>query len=446
MGSRTPSGRLSAARRLPVLVGGLCAVVVTGCGQAPAPTAAGAPEQPVLRCEVLTVSAQTWPTIVRVPGSLLADETAVVGAKVAGRVAEVNVELGDTVSLHAPLATLDREEFLLQVAQAQAQLQQARAAVGLEPDEPLETLVPENAPPVREAKAVWDEAQTKSKRWRELRQRNAVSESDFEQVMAAEQVAAAQYAAALNGVHEKIALIGVRAAELSLAQQRLADTVVPAPFQGLVRERHVAPGSFVQVGQPIATIVRIDPLHFRGMMPERHARRLALGQGVRLRIEAVAETQTASVTRISPSLDPLSRALLFEAEVANPDGRLRSGVFAEADVTVDADALALVVPDSAVVEFAGVEKVWKVVDGTAQEQVVLTGERRDGRVEIVSGISAGDVLLVDGSEGRVARVEPMFLQSADPSLTGSPKGEDAPLAVEATSTAIPGTRRNGGAQ
>jgi len=374
-------------------------------------------ETPVLKTEVFTVVSRPWPTLVQVPGSLFADETADVGAKVAGRVAKVNVELGDGVFAGQPLASLDLHEFELQVTQAEAQLEQSRAAVGLAPNDPVAKLDPENSPPVREARAVLNEAQTKSKRWGELRKQNAVTEADAEAIIAAEQVAAAKYSSAINGVREKIALIGVRAAELDLARQRLAEAVISAPFDGLVVERHVAPGTYVQIGDMIATIVRTDPLHFRGMMPERYARRLAVGQEVELKIESVSDPREVKVTRISPRMDPLSRALLFEAEVANPDRSLRSGLFTESMVTLDAEATAIALPESAVIEFAGVEKVWKVVDGTAQEQIVATAQRRNGQIEIVDGVSAGDVLLMNASQGRVAKVEPIKSEPVDPSLT-----------------------------
>ncbi|MBL8850955.1 MAG: efflux RND transporter periplasmic adaptor subunit [Planctomycetaceae bacterium] len=365
----------------------------------------------------MLVTAEPWPTLVRVSGSMFADERAVVGAKVAGRVADVEIDLGDTVAANAALVALDRQEFELQVAQAQAQLEASRAAVGLAAGDPVEKLNPENAPPVREAEAVWNEARTKSQRWAQLRQQNAVTEADAEAVKAGEEVAAAKYSAAINGVREKIATISVHRAELALAQQRLTDAVVAAPFDGLVVERHVAPGAFVQVGDPIATIVRIDPLHFRGMVSERYARRLALGQPVEVLIESISEPRMAQVTRISPTLDPLSRALLFEAEVANPDRSIRAGLFAEAEITLNAESQAVVLPTSAVIEFAGVEKAWKVVDGITQEQVVATGERRDGQVVILDGVAAGDVVLVHAAAGRVGRVEPTGQPSADPSLT-----------------------------
>ncbi len=100
----------------------------------------------------------------------------------------------------------------------------------------------------------------------------------------------------------------------------------------------------------------------------------------------------------------LSRGLLFEAVVDNVNGKLRSGLFAEAEIAIDTRATALVIPHSALVEFAGTEKVWKVVDGKCIEQVVLSGERRDAGIEILQGLKAGDVILKDGSQGRIAIV------------------------------------------
>jgi len=97
--------------------------------------------------------------------------------------------------------------------------------------------------------------------------------------------------------------------------------------------------------------------------------------------------------------------------VPNADGRLRAGLFAEAEVVVDAEAMALIVPRSAIVEFAGAEKVWKLVDGVAQEQTVQTSRRADKVVEIVGGLTAGETILVEASEGRVARIEPVIQDS-----------------------------------
>lgn len=383
---------------------------IVGCGhggQADSSGAARQSELPVVKAAVIMIEQRPWPGIVRTQGSLIADEVTVVGAKLAGRVAEVDVDFGDVVPADQPLATLDQDEFRLQISLADAQLLQARAALGLKPADPVEGLDPLSSPPVKEAKAVWDESKTRVDRIRQLRARSAVTQEELDQAVAAEEVASARYGSAINGVREKIAQIGVRAAELSLAGQRLTDTVVRAPFEGFVQERHVARGSFVQVGSPIVTLVRTGALRFRGAMPERHAQKLALGQQLTLTIEGVEQPLPATVTRISPGIDEMNRSLVFEAEVENRDGSLRTGLFAEAEVVVDRAARAIVVPQSAVAEFAGAEKVWKVVEGVAREQVVQTVHRGSPEVEIVSGLAAGDLILRDAIQGRVARIEPI---------------------------------------
>jgi RND family efflux transporter MFP subunit len=428
-------------------------VALTGCGGHAEAGKAPAAELPVIKAEVLELRPRAWPTIVRAQGSLIADEVTIVGAKVGGRISDIKFDLGDTVAEAATLAQLEQEEFRLQVVLADAQLMQARAALGMKPTDPVESLAPEMAPPVREAKAVLDDARARVERLRQIRVRNAVTQDELDTATSAEGVADARYAAALNGVREKIALIGVRAAELSVARQRLTDTTIHAPFGGFVQERHVALGSFVQAGDPIATLVRSGKLRFRGTMPERHAQRLALGQQLTLSIESLPAPLVVSITRISPAVDELSRSLLFEAEVPNETGHLRTGLFAEAQVVIDPAAQAIVVPTSAVIEFAGAEKVWKVVGGTAKEQVVQSARRGPDGIEIIRGLAAGDVILKNGGQGRVAKIDP--IQAAAPPAAvpvaaeppdstggeggGAEAGDEQPQPAAATPPALPHT-------
>jgi RND family efflux transporter MFP subunit len=380
---------------------------------------------PAVRAEIRSVSLTSWPTIVRSQGSLVADEVAEVGVKVAGRVSQVHVDLGNQVETGQPLATLDQNEFKLDVSRAEAQLAQARAAVGLKADDPLESLNADNAPPVRQARAVWEEAKIKLDRGKQLHNRNAVTQAEYDQVVAAERVAEAMFASAVNSVREKIALIGVESAQLLLARQRLEDTVVRAPFDGLVQQRHVAPGTYVQAGDAIATVIANKTLRFRGTIPERYAQQLQLGDEVRLHVESLGEPRVAKVTRISPTLDSLSRALLYEAQIDNSDCLLRAGLFGEAEVVLDAEARATAIPESAIAEFAGVEKVWRVADGILAEQVVQTGQRRGNEVEILSGLAVGDQILLDAREGRAGRIDTGSVsgqpQTSEAAGEGSPK-------------------------
>lgn len=392
-----------------VSVGALaCALAaIPGCGPAAAPQADKAPP-PTIEAAVLTVEPRPWPKIVRSQGSLIADEEVVVGSKVAGRVAEVHIDLGDPVRAGAPLATLERSEFLLQVRQAEAQLAQARAAVGLSDGQPVESLDPQSSPPVRQERALLEEALANLERGKRLRAQNVITQAELDQLQAAWRVAEARYASAVNAVEEKIALISVREAELGLARERYENAVIRAPFDGFIEQRDVAPGAYVQVGSPIATIVRSNTLRFRGAVPERHAQSIAIGQEVILRIESIPEPQTIRITRVSPALDLRTRALAFEAEIKNENQALRAGLFAEAEIVVNPDARAIVVPASAVVEFAGAEKVWKLTkERTAAEQAVQIGSRRGDSIEIIQGLSPGDVILQSGQEGKVAIIKPL---------------------------------------
>jgi membrane fusion protein, multidrug efflux system len=403
-----------------VMAAGLLMAGLAGCGhgvQAETSVSTKKEEPPVIKAVVLTVENHPSPAIVRTQGSLIADDVTIVGAKVAGRVNQITADLGDVVTANTPLASLDQEDYKLQISLAEAQLVQSRAALGLKPGEPVASLNPLNAPPVREAKAVWDECRLKIDRIRQLRIRNAVTQDELDTAVSAEGVADAKYGSAVNGVLEKIAQISVREAELLVAKQHLDETVIRAPFDGLISERHVARGSFVQVGEPLVTLVRTHPvkrgeqtvqaiaLRFRGTMPERNSHRLALGQQLNLKIEGIAQPQTATITRISPSVDEMSRSLVFEAAVESDDGTLRTGLFAEAEVVVDPNARALAIPASAIAEFAGAEKVWKIEGGVAHEQLVETNHRSDDEIEIVKGLKAGDQILAKASLGREARVE-----------------------------------------
>jgi len=359
---------------------------------------------PELVAQTFVIEPQPWPTIVRCQGTLYADEDSAIGARVAGRVATVHVDLGDSVKVGDPLVTLESDEFELQVSQVEAQLNQARSAVGLTGSEVNDSLDPENSPPVRQERAIWNEAQTSLQRATSLKKQGAISQGEFDIIASAERVAEARYASAVNAVREKLSMIAVKRVELALAQQRLADAVIRAPFEGRVLNRHIAPGGYISAGAAVATLVRTDPIWFRGTLPERYASRLETGLKIAIRIASASEPLMAEVTRISPSLDLASRSLAFEAMIENRDLQIRAGLFASAEIVLDPNAKSLVIPESAMTDFAGAEKVWKLVDGVAQRLEIATGVRRQGYVEIVQGLSQGDQILIDASVGRVARV------------------------------------------
>lgn len=372
-----------------------------GCSHQ-APKKTEPPPEQMVQAATFIVEPMPWPTVIRCQGSLIADETTTVSAKVAGRVETVHCEIGDRVKDGQILVEIDDKEYRLFAEQSDAQLTQARAAVGLKPGDPLEKLNPENAPPVREAKAILEEATKSLARFQTLT--DAVSKTDLEVAEAAERVASARYTSAQNSVREKIALVSVQMALKGLAYQRLADTKVPSPFDGEIQSKTVAEGTYVQPGQALLTLVRTKELRFRASVPEKYAHQLKLGQRVDVAFDLSKQKRSGTVSRINPNLDPMSRSLGFEVDLDNSDGSLRSGLFGEATIELDPDAFGIAIPTKAILRFAGVDKVWKVVDGRVKEQVVLLGSSRQDRVEIRTGVNAGDRLLGEADKGRPGKL------------------------------------------
>jgi membrane fusion protein (multidrug efflux system) len=144
-------------------------------------------------------------------------------------------------------------------------------------------------------------------------------------------------------------------------------------------------------------------------VPEAKATRVRAGQSLDLRIPGDAAPMRVTVSRVSPMLTQTSRALWIEADVPNPDRKLQAGLFAEAEIVVDPDATALVVPAAAVSEFAGSEKVWLVRDGKAEEVLVRTGRRSERRIEILPApefepLRFGDLVVSKADDGHAGEV------------------------------------------
>ncbi|MCR4413319.1 MAG: efflux RND transporter periplasmic adaptor subunit [Thermoguttaceae bacterium] len=344
-----------------------------------------------------TVALRPWPRVVVVQGSLLGDERVVVGAKVAGRVKEVRVDLGSIVQPGDELVRLETEDFDLRAQQAEAQLEQVRAQLGLRPGDSETTLDRTKVPSVLQEAAVRDEAKANLDRATELARKEVISAEELLEREAAFQVAQSRYSKALYEVDGQLALLAVRRAELALARQAQADAVIRAPFKGIVEQRHTAPGAYLQVGNPVVSLVRTDPLRFHGGVPEREALLVRAGQRVRIRVEGHPTVIETDVDRLSPSLDLANRALAVQADVPNRDLLLRAGLFAQAEVVVDPDAKTLAVPAEAVTEFAGVEKVWVVRDGQLEARRVETGRRSGDWVEIRGNLAAGETIVAKPS-------------------------------------------------
>jgi RND family efflux transporter MFP subunit len=357
-----------------------------------------------IETEVLVAVPQEWPVIVRSQGSLEADQISTVATEVDGQIVGLLVDIGDKVNAGDVLARIDPADYELVIQQSTAKLFQAKSAIGLKAGDTVDSLDPLNAPPSREAKAVWDEAKQQVARIRQLYEQKAIADVDLDAAEAAERVAEARYASALNGVREKIAVIQLQKAELEIAKQQLSRTSIIAPISGRIQSRNVALGNFVSPGEALFTIAVTDLLRYRSSVPEKYAQSLALGQEVKVLAMGRLKPRTTRVERIAPTLDQQSRSLYFEALVKNDDEQIRPGLFAESEITLDAHRRAIVLPNTALVRFAGTDKVWKVIDGVAQEVVVRVGRRTEDFSEVLDGVNDQDIVLKDAARGRIAKV------------------------------------------
>ena len=345
---------------------------------------------------------------ISVSGTLAADEQAELAMKVAGRLDQIYIEIGSRVRRGQVLARLVPTDYELRVRQAESALQQARSQLGLPAQGPDQTVSPEETALVRQAAATLKQAQLTRDRMARLFAEQLIPQSDLDAAEAALGVADGRYQEAVETARTRQGLLGQRRSELEIARQQLADSRLTAPFDGTISDRLAHAGDYVAAGTPVAVLVRVHPLRLRLAVPERETPGVKVGQPVQLTVEGDPGRHTGRIARISPSITEENRTLLVEAEVPNREGSLRPGSFARADIIVQASEPAVLVPASAIVSFAGIEKVVGVEAGKAVEKRVKTGRRSGERVEIVEGVKAGEgVILEPGNivTGEAVRVQ-----------------------------------------
>ena len=348
------------------------------------------------------------PETVSATGELYAEESATLGPRVPGRIAQLFVDLGDVVRAGQTLARLDADDYEFRVTQAEAMVSQTRARLGIL-DREGDIVVPEETAMVKQSAARLKEARFIFQTTSTLAAEGVLSTIDKEKAGVARDAAEAAYQGALEDVMQLRAQLSERRAQLDLARQNLTDCTIRAPFDGAVTRRIASVGEYLPVNAPIVTIVRQDPLRLRLEIPERYASRVRSGQRIEVRTEGGGYRQAGQVVRISPAIDAASRSLPIEGLIPNPRAVLRPGAFAEGVLTLDAEARGLAVPRESVVSFAGVERVFVVVDGKIEDRVVLTGRLLDeDRVEIREGLEAGLDVVLQATDrlrpGRPARV------------------------------------------
>ena len=304
-------------------------------------------------------------------GTLRANESVIVKPEIPGRIIEIGFTDGAHVARGQLLLRLD--DLVLA-----AQVEQARAELGL--------------------------ARTNFERTEDLAKRNYVSGSARDQAAAT---------------------LKVQAARLELAQAQMAKTRIVAPFAGVLGLRNVSVGDVVKESAELVMLEDVSSMKVDLRLPERFLGQLRKGQSIRLRIDAFPGREfIARLDALDVQVDANGRSLLARGVLPNPDASLRAGMFAKARILLREKPAAIVVPEEAILPSGGQASVYRVVDGKAIRTQVETGMRLDGKVEILSGVAGGE-LVVTAGQLRLRR-DAMPVTVTEQAASGASGGSAAP--------------------
>jgi RND family efflux transporter MFP subunit len=413
------------AHRFIVAIGLVFGAGITACGpggQESTDTNTAAPPV-VVRTHV--AEGREEPVTLTLDGTLLADEESLLTSVVAGRVVEVFVERGSVVEAGQPIVRLRDVDYRLQAASARAQLEQARARLGM--DEGSSVPRAEEMPDVRAALSALQLAESNLERAEELANRGVLSAQALDETRTRAAQAREQYQTTLNGARAAIASLASARTTLSQANTSTSEATVRAPFAGEIASRNVSVGEYVSPQTPIVSLVRTDPLRIEVQVPQQHLMDVRPGQAVRIQVDAIPDrTFEGTIRYVSAAVQRETRGLAVEAIVPNPERLLRPGLFATARIETGQTQEVAVVPTSAVMTEAGVDRVFVVNDNVVEERVVSVANRGSAEVVIAEGVRAGEVVAVESLD-RLAdgvRVEPRNERTAAvPSAESAPQAE-----------------------
>ena len=329
----------------------------------------------------------------QIVGNLVGAASVEVAPKLSGRLERLGVRLGDQVSRGREIARIEDDELQQQVSQAQASFEVARATV-------------------RQREADLGLAKTTRERAQSLFERELVSGQEIDDAEAVHQAAIAQLDLARAQFDQANAY-------LQEFQINLANTVIRSPVDGFIGRRYLDPGAYVTSSTAVVSVVDVSLVRLVANLVERDLRLVSEGVQARIEVDAFpGETFIGHVARIAPVLDPATRTAQIEIEVPNPDFRLKPGMYARVGLSVGTSSGVVVVPREAVVTRTSARGVFRVDVASDQPTVefiaLVIGLEDQTYVEVVKGVSEGDLIVTTGAAG---------LQHGDPVALA---GEESP--------------------
>ena len=310
--------------------------------------------------------------VVEVSASLEPVMRARLTPEVGGVVTTITKDLGDTVDKDELLVRISASDYSLALDQARSGAAGAQAGL-------------------RQAEASFNNAKQQYDRYKDLRQKNAVTQAEFEQVETAFLAAEAAVEAARS--QTKTAKTGIRS-----AKRRVADTVLRAPFAGFVVARHVDPGEVVRpMGSAVLELVNIDEVFAEGALSELESPRVKVGMTASVFIDALgSEPMKGEVVMVGHEVDSRTRTVAIRVRLDNGAGRLKAGMSGRISVAVG-QRKGPVIPRVALASREGRDAhVFVVVDGKVQDREVVVDPRFDDLIPVLDGLAVGETVVTWG--------------------------------------------------
>jgi membrane fusion protein, multidrug efflux system len=386
----------------------LALLLLAGCGNTEAKLPAKAQEAPKpIVVSVAAAQERSLPTTLDVTGTLMADAQTDIASEIEQRVVEISVERGQYVTAGQVVARMDDQDAKNLFREAEATESQIRERLGMVNGEAFDAL---KTPEVQQARATMERAEADHKRFVQLLDEGAVSRAEHDLRRADYLAAKAQYETTVNQMRQLYQSLLAQRVRVAMGRKAVEDTIIRAPFSGVIAEKAGNVGRYTKKGDRIATIVRIDPLRIELTIPESAVAAVRKGQRVSFAVQSYPDRQfEGTIAYVGPAVRAESRALVVEAIVPNPKTLLQPGLFATARIELPAARPSVMVPAAAVKNDAGVFKLFVAKNDRAEARIVQVGRETGGSVEILRGLQIGEHIVsrqVDGlADGSVIAVQ-----------------------------------------
>jgi RND family efflux transporter MFP subunit len=350
------------------------------CSRREAPLAATGTQPAAAVEQVEIVAASPIGETYRASGTVRARDTAAIAAKIVANILEIRVRAGDRVKAGQTLLLLDRSNLDANLRRAEAACTEAESAIA----------EAENA--IAGTNVNLELTRVTHQRFEGLLAKTSVSQQEFDESQARLKSAGAALEVAVSKRRQAEARRGEAEAELAAARVTVGYATLAAPFAGLVTERKADPGSLATPGAPLLMLEREGNLRLEASIDESRLGLVRIGESVEVEIDALNRTVNGRVAETVPSIDAATRS--FTAKIDLPDvAGLRAGMFGRA-AFAEGKREALLVPQSAVLERGQIRSVYVLEGDTARLRLVTLGDPRDNRREILSGLTAGEKIIV----------------------------------------------------